>query len=56
MLKSGLMNQVHMHIEQSTKNSLIDDLSKRLLVLEFKLNKNKMFKTENVCQKILPTI
>ena len=31
-----LINQVRIHIEQLTKISLIDDLSKRLLGLKFK--------------------
>ena len=33
-----LINQVHMHIKQSTKKSLIDDFSKTLLGLEFESN------------------
>ena len=33
-----LINQVRIHIEQLTKISLIDDLSKRLLGLKFKSN------------------
>ena len=33
-----LINQIRMHIKQSTKKSLIDNLSKRLLWLEFKSN------------------
>ena len=32
------INKIHRHIKKSTKNSLIDDLSKRLLKLEFKSN------------------
>ena len=32
------INQIHRHIKKSTKNSLIDKISKRLLELEFKLN------------------
>ena len=31
-------NQIYIHIIKSTKTSLIDDLSKRLLELEFKSN------------------
>ena len=31
-----LINQIYTHIIKSTKKSLIDDLSKRLLELEFK--------------------
>ena len=30
------INKIQRHIKKSTKNSLIDDLSKRLLELEFK--------------------
>ena len=33
-----LINQIYTHIVKSTKKSLIDDLSKRLLELEFKSN------------------
>ena len=33
-----LIKQIYMHIIKSTKKSLIDDLSKRLLELEFKSN------------------
>ena len=33
-----LINQVRIHIEQLTKISLTDDLSKRLLGLKFKSN------------------
>ena len=33
-----LINQIYTHITNSTKKSLIDDLSKRLLELEFKSN------------------
>ena len=32
------INKIHRHIEKSTKNLLIDDLSKQLLELEFKSN------------------
>ena len=32
------INKIHRHIKKSTKKSLIDDLSKRLLELEFKSN------------------
>ena len=32
------INKIHRHIKKSTKNLLIDDLSKRLLKLEFKSN------------------
>ena len=33
-----LINQIYVHIIKSTKKPLIDDLSKRLLELEFKSN------------------
>ena len=49
------INKIHRHIKKSTKKSLIDDLSKRLLELEFKSNysiKSKCLKW-NV-KKILP--
>ena len=32
------INEIHRHIKKSTKISLVDDLSKRLLELEFKSN------------------
>ena len=50
-----LINQIDTHIIKSTKKSLIDDLSKRLLELEFKSNhsvKSKCLK-RNV-KKVLP--
>ena len=34
------INKIHRHIKKSTKKSLIDDLSKRLLELEFKSNQS----------------
>ena len=46
-----------MHIKQSTKKSLIDNLSKRLLGLEFKSNhsiKSKCLKW--IVKNVLPTI
>ena len=59
-----LINQIYMHIikstknqtEKSTKKSLIDDLSKRLLELEFKSNhsiKSKCLKwiVKKYCQR-----
>ena len=60
-----LINQIYMHIikstknqtEKSTKKSLIDDLSKRLLELEFKSNhsiKSKCLKW--IVRKVLPTL
>ena len=51
------INKIHRHIKKSTKKSLIDDLSKRLLELEFKSNhsiKSKCLKW--IVEKILPTI
>ena len=48
-------NQIYIHIIKSTKTSLIDDLSKRLLELEFKSNhsiKSKCLKW--VVKNILP--
>ena len=39
-----------MHIKQSTKKSLIDNFSKRLLGLEFKANHSK------IARNVLPTI
>ena len=52
-----LINQIRMHIKQSTKKSLIDNLSKRLLGLEFKSNhsiKSKCLKW--IVKNVLPTI
>ena len=34
------INKIQRHIKKSTKKSLIDDLSKRLLELEFKSNQS----------------
>ena len=51
------INKIHRHIKKSTKNLLIDDLSKRLLELEFKSNhsiKSKYLKW--IVKEILPTI
>ena len=48
-------NKIRRHIKKSTKKSLIDDLSKRVLGLEFKSNhsiKSKCLKW--VVKKILP--
>ena len=50
-----LINQIYVHIIKSTKKPLIDDLSKRLLELEFKSNhsiKSKCLKW--VVKNILP--
>ena len=61
-----LINQIHKHIIESTKNqtkvstknSLIDDISKRFLELEFKMGYQKCFtklqKTKNTQSKIKP--
>ena len=49
------INKIHRHTKKSTKKSLIDDLSKRLLELEFKSNysiKSKCLKW--VVKNILP--
>ena len=49
------INRMHRHIKKSTKKSLIDNLSKRLLELEFKSNhsiKSKSLKW--IVKKILP--
>ena len=51
------INKIHRHIKKSTKKSLVDDLSKILLELEFKSNhsiKSKCLKW--IVKKILPTI
>ena len=51
------INKIHRHIKKSSKNSLIDKISKRLLELEFKTNhsiKSKCLKW--VVKKILPTL
>ena len=49
------INKIHRHVKKSTKKSLINDLSKRLLELEFKSNqsiKSKCLKW--IVKKILP--
>ena len=51
-----LINQIYMQIIKSTKKSLIDDLSKRLLELEFKSNhsiKSKCLKW--IAKNVLPS-
>ena len=51
------INKIHKHIKKSTKKSLINYLSERLLELEFKSNdaiKSKCLKW--IAKKILPTI
>ena len=51
------INKIHRHIKKSTKKSLIDDLSKRLLELEFKSNHSIKLKClKQIVKKILPTI
>ena len=46
------INKIHRHIKKSTEKSLIDDLSKRLLELEFKSNHSKKIKVFKMdCQK-----
>ena len=49
-------NQIHRHMKKSTKKSLIDDLSKRLLELEFKSNHSTKSKCLKWIVKTLPTI
>ena len=50
-----LVNQIYMHIIKSTKKSLIDDLSKRLLDLEFKSNHSIKLKCLRwIAKHILP--
>ena len=49
------INKIHRHIKKSTKKSLVDYVSKRLLELEFKSNhsiKSKCLK--RTVQKVLP--
>ena len=49
------INKIHRHIKKSTKNVLINDLSKKLLELEFKSNhsiKSKCLKW--IVKKVLP--
>ena len=49
------INKLHRHIKKSTKKSLIDDLSKRLLELEFKSDHSMKSKCLNwIVKKILP--
>ena len=51
------INEIHKHIKKQTTKLLIDDLSKRLLGLEFKSNhsiKSKCLKW--IVKKILPTL
>ena len=49
------INKIHRHIKKLTKKSLIDDLSKRLLELEF--NSNHSIKSKRlkwIVKKVLP--
>ena len=49
------INKIHRHIKKSTKKSLIDDLSKRLLELKFeKHNSIKSKCLKWIVKKILP--
>ena len=51
------INKIHRHIKKPTKKSLIDDLSKRLLELGFKLNHSIKSKCSKwIVKKILPAI
>ena len=51
------INKIHRHIKKSSKKSLIDKISKRLLELEFKSNHLIITKTlKKVVKKILPTL
>ena len=57
LLELILIKNIHSHIKKSTKKSLIDDLSKRLLELEFKSNhsiKSKCLKL--IVKKLLPAL
>ena len=44
-----MINQIRMHIKQSNKKSIIDDLSKRLLGLEFTSNRSIKSKFKMDC-------
>ena len=49
------INKIHRHIKKSTKKSLIDKISKRLLKLEFKSNHSIITKAlKRVAKKMLP--
>ena len=51
------IDKIHRHIEKPTKKSLINDLSKRLLELGFKLNHSIKSKCSKwIVKKILPAI
>ena len=52
-----LINQIRMNIKQSSKKSPIDDLSKRLLGLEFKSNNSiKSNCLKWIVKNVLPTV
>ena len=49
------INQIHRHIKKSTKKSLIEKISKRLLKLEFKSNHSIITKSlKRVVKKLMP--
>ena len=49
------INKIHRHIKKSTKKSLIDKISKRLLKLEFKSNHSIITKAlKRVVKNVLP--
>ena len=49
------INKIHRHIKKSTKKSLIDKISKRLLKLEFKSNHSIITKAlKRAAKKMLP--
>ena len=51
------INKIHRHIKKSTKKSLIDKISKRLLELEFNTNHSIITKAlKRVVKKILPIV
>ena len=51
------INKIHRHIKKSTKKSLVDYVSKRLLELGFKSNHSIKWKCLKwIVKKILPTI
>ena len=51
------MNEMHRHIKESTKKSLIDKISKRLIELEFKSNHQITTKAlKGFIKKVLPSL
>ena len=51
------INKIHRHIKKSTKKTLIDGISKRLLELKLKSNHSiKLNVLKWIVKKILPTI